>query len=211
MDTSEENRMERRLLRDSELAYLIGFLGHFTLDTIAHPYVYYAVDAIPMDHNKMETEFDRYLLTIDEEDPVTYPMYQHLPHSEHLKRVVGGLYQDGGEITVDKVGVAIQSYYRFKKLIRNTSSFKESFMRFLFKLAGQWESNHGVIMTRNPDLRKYEKTNEELMNRYLKALRTYPKVVNNFMQWLHGGEANPFLNRNFEMKEEEKNAKIKAN
>lgn len=43
-------------------SYLYGFICHFILDSECHPYIAKVIDERKMDHNEIESEFDKYLL-----------------------------------------------------------------------------------------------------------------------------------------------------
>lgn len=64
---------------DESLVYFLGLLTHFYLDSAAHPLIGKAVDELGLSHGKVETEFDRYLLTKDGKKPVGYKAVAHLP------------------------------------------------------------------------------------------------------------------------------------
>lgn len=50
-------------------AYLYGVLAHYALDSMCHPYISRMEEAGKASHNRIETEFDRYLLELDGKTP----------------------------------------------------------------------------------------------------------------------------------------------
>lgn len=50
---------------EAGLAYLYGLLGHYCLDSVAHPYIRKHSDSGEVRHGEMEAEFDRLLLELD--------------------------------------------------------------------------------------------------------------------------------------------------
>ena len=54
---------------EAGMVYLYGFLGHFCLDSICHPFVHAHTDEGPIGHVELETEFDRFLLEKDGKQP----------------------------------------------------------------------------------------------------------------------------------------------
>lgn len=62
---------------EADLAYLYGLLGHYCLDSTAHPYVQKHVESGEAKHMEMEAEFDRMLLELDGLVP---------PHMQDLSR-----------------------------------------------------------------------------------------------------------------------------
>ena len=58
---------------EGALAYLFGVLAHYCLDSGCHPFVNQFTAEGPVSHTALETEFDRYLLTLDgETHPETF-------------------------------------------------------------------------------------------------------------------------------------------
>ena len=62
-------------------AYLYGVICHFALDSACHPYVEKMIHASGLSHSEIEMEFDRFLLTEDHRDPLSYPLAGHIPVS----------------------------------------------------------------------------------------------------------------------------------
>lgn len=50
---------------EKELAYLYGLMGHYCLDSVCHPLIYELAQGSTLAHNRMESEFDRFLLELD--------------------------------------------------------------------------------------------------------------------------------------------------
>lgn len=50
---------------DEELAYLYGLLGHYCLDSLSHPMIHRLSKGDSLIHNRMESEFERYLMDLD--------------------------------------------------------------------------------------------------------------------------------------------------
>ena len=74
MDTGEQcfTRACKRLRRhpsEAAAVYLYGFLGHFCLDSICHPFIHQHTDEGPIGHTELEIEFDRFLLEMDGKSP----------------------------------------------------------------------------------------------------------------------------------------------
>lgn len=101
----------RGVERARALAYVYGFITHFSLDSVCHTYVEQRVRATNVTHTEIEVEFDRRLLMLDgcpERCPVEHivandvcaetiwPFYegvekQHILHSLKSMRIYGRL------------------------------------------------------------------------------------------------------------------------
>lgn len=69
-------------------AYIYGFICHFALDSECHPYVEKMIQKSGIGHSEIEMEFDRYLLTEDKFDPLTYRQTEHIHATEKNAKVV---------------------------------------------------------------------------------------------------------------------------
>lgn len=58
--------------RDAALAYALGFVCHFALDSTCHPYVEQFTRESGVTHCEIETEFDNMLLRRDGYDPLKF-------------------------------------------------------------------------------------------------------------------------------------------
>ncbi len=54
------------------MAYLLGFVCHYALDTVCHPYVNQVAEKGKVSHTLLEKEYDRLLLQRAHRDPMTY-------------------------------------------------------------------------------------------------------------------------------------------
>lgn len=71
-DFFEQARCTIQLTEDPALlAYTLGFLCHFILDSTCHTYVYAALSSTPVSHTELETEFDRMLMIKQHKNPLT--------------------------------------------------------------------------------------------------------------------------------------------
>ena len=76
--------------RDAALAYALGFLCHFALDSTCHPRVEQDVRDSGVSHCEIETEFDNMLLRRDGKDPLHFLTASHIhPSMEAVGRYEG--------------------------------------------------------------------------------------------------------------------------
>ena len=70
---------KRQRMHPSEagMAYLYGFLAHYALDSVCHPFINDIVSQGEIGHVELESEFDRFLLDIDHKVP---------PHKQDIGR-----------------------------------------------------------------------------------------------------------------------------
>ena len=69
----EKGRCLYQKTKDQEvLAYLLGFMCHFILDSTCHPYISQYMEKTGAGHDEIETEFDRSLMVRTGKDPFHY-------------------------------------------------------------------------------------------------------------------------------------------
>lgn len=140
-------RIRNPIDRDIAKAYLIGFLGHYTLDTICHPFVYGRTHYHGREkdyfsrHAYLETDIDSSLLSIKLH---CAPSNFHGEDTIHVnfrqKRVIANLLYDAYCFTFPKLHIRKSTMYmgmfslRFGLwLLRDTSGQKKVFFRFFEK------------------------------------------------------------------------------
>ena len=64
--------------REAALAYALGFVCHFALDSTCHPFVEQFTRESGVTHCEIETEFDNMLLRRDGYDPLTFFTASHI-------------------------------------------------------------------------------------------------------------------------------------
>ena len=76
---------KRQRMHPSEagMAYLYGFLAHYALDSVCHPFINEIAAQGEIGHVELESEFERFLLDVDHRVP---PEKQDLSHHLHLSR-----------------------------------------------------------------------------------------------------------------------------
>ena len=90
--------------RDAALAYALGFVCHFALDSTCHPYVEAYVRESGVSHCEIETEFDNQLLRREGRDPLHDLTASHIQPSRIWANVVAPFYEG---VTVDEVYQAL--------------------------------------------------------------------------------------------------------
>ncbi len=74
--------------KEPALAYLYGFLCHFALDSVCHPYVEHMVRKSHVTHSAIEAEFDRMLMEQDGLNPLTFRPAAHLVSCPFYAKVI---------------------------------------------------------------------------------------------------------------------------
>ena len=79
--------------KDAALAYALGFVCHFALDSTCHPYVEAYVRESGVGHCEIETEFDNALMREDGLDPIKFFTASHIKPSRERAEVIAPFYE----------------------------------------------------------------------------------------------------------------------
>ena len=67
---------------EAQLAYILGFICHYLLDSQMHPYIKKMIKNTNMDHFEIESDYDRLLLKRSHQDPLHKEIYEHIRFKE---------------------------------------------------------------------------------------------------------------------------------
>jgi len=165
---------------EKSLVYLLGFLSHYTFDSCAHGYVERKKEISEVSHNKIEADYDRHLIKLDN--------LKHYNRSSSIKP------------TKDNAKVISYFFPYEEKEIHKTIKTQKFFLslincnndlsRYLIKkflIMNKMEENCDLIM----DAKEYppcKDSNVRLDKLYAKALSTYPRLLTNFINYLEDKE-----------------------
>lgn len=185
----------------AELAYLFGLIGHFALDSTAHPAIERWVAELAYDHHRLETEFDRYLLERRGFDPRRFALGDVIAVSRRERLLVGRLYESAG------LGDArdIASLWRDFGWIKSHTSLKSDWtyavVQKILTLVGA-RSIAGIFM--GPKDTLSDVTNPRMFALFAEGQAHYQKLAENYWQHVFCGVAlDDYFLRDFETEPEE--------
>ena len=154
------------------LSYLHGLLAHYCLDSQCHPFVYEMTDDTDLDHSELETEFDRYLLTLD---GVKRPREVNISRSLRLKSkdsaIIAGFYP---EITTRDVASCFRSMALSQQLLTIPTIVGYTSVTTFTKFAGGNTSGKAMTLGPNPKCGHLDK---KLLELYEQALAKFPRLL----------------------------------
>ncbi len=165
---------------EAALAYLLGVLGHFCLDSLCHPYVNRVDAAGELRHVAMEKEFDRLLM---EKDKLPSPHTQDLGEKLHLTRgecvTVASLYPPA------TAGQVNQSVRNMRWCLRFLAGKNRDRREKLLKSIKPSLAEH-LIPEEADD--RYVRSNSELLVRYKWAMEKYAQMSLQLLAYKNRGE-----------------------
>ncbi|PIE98797.1 MAG: hypothetical protein CR988_01445 [Treponema sp.] len=183
--------------QDIVLSYLYGFIGHFVLDTNGHEYINMVVDRDGVNHNELETEFDRHLANAGGINMFKLKTERFLTCDEQTANAISQVFSVFNEVSSEDIKKSIHDYYTLKKLIRIMQRFVPFVLDPAFKILNVEEFAGGINLKRkiNAKLLPYV---AEVQKRYDTAFEMYPKLIKNFNEALNGADLSDYFNRDFE-------------
>lgn len=163
-------------------SYIMGFIGHFGLDSAAHPVVARLEQELDFDHVEMEIEFDKYLLLKDGKAPLFYKAHNSIVLSKAELIAVTQVYRCLLPIiTVPDMRRAFRTFRRVKRFFYAPFPMSQQLRFFLLRCCNMYNALQGHIMKTysNP---KSGNTNTVLDTVYESSIETTVRLMINFYE-----------------------------
>ena len=134
--------------RDAALAYGLGFLCHFALDSTCHPYVEQYVRERGVSHCEIETEFDNRLMREDGKDPLHFFTASHIHPGMERAKVIAPFYQG---VTILQIYDSMKGMLAVHRLLQVSSPLKRWVVLNGMKAVGKYEGMHGLVANPEPN------------------------------------------------------------
>ena len=125
---------------DEALAYLLGFICHFTLDASCHGYIDQKITQSGISHSEIEVEFERFLMIEDGLDPIRHKLTHHIIPSVDHARIIAPFFN----VTAKQVIKALKSMKFYNDLLIAPSKLKRNFIYALLHITGKSQSDSPV-------------------------------------------------------------------
>lgn len=157
---------------EAAMAYLYGVLTHYCLDSVCHPFVNAIAEEGRIGHIELETEFDRYLLTLDGRKPAhTFDGSPHMKLTRGECETVASFYPPATSAVVNR---SIRNMAFCVKTLASPKGIRKNAVNLAVKLSGGKLASH--VMTRSPNP-KCAHLDKELKALYDQALEKYPRML----------------------------------
>ena len=149
--------------KSAALAYALGFVCHFALDSTCHPYVEAYVRESGVGHCEIETEFDNALMREDGLDPIKFFTASHIKPSRERAEVIAPFYEG---VTVDETLAAM------KGMITVLTGMR---------VAGKYEFMHGLVANPQPNP-KCVQSSQKLEELYKTAVPLAVRLIEEYAE-----------------------------
>ncbi len=138
---------------EAALAYILGFLNHFVLDSQCHPWINRMEKELPASHSHLESELDAVLMRERGLDPSRTRVAEHIHPSRENAQVIAPFFQmeTGEPVKPGQVEKALRTMKRVLNLFVAPGRAKQGVIRAGLRLAGQYEGLEGLMIRRQAD------------------------------------------------------------
>lgn len=186
------------------MSYLLGFTAHFVLDSYCHSFIQKVDESTKYSHGKIESQFDRYLLSKDGFNPITKSTTESLKPSKSMAKTISTLFGEYDEKTIYKC-LKDQKFYL--NLLKDDSDLKRFFLikaMDAFKKPGFKD-----LLISTEQLKDLESVNLRLDKLFDIALKHYPILANSLNGYFYDlNDLNIYFSNNFSYKDGYKQLKI---
>lgn len=168
--------MENEPDKKAALAYALGFVCHFALDSTCHPYVEQYVRESGVSHCEIETELDNALLRKDGRDPMKFFTASHIKPSRERAEVVAPFYEG---VTVEELYEAMKGMLTVHHLLQATNPVKRWVVLTAMRVAGKYEFMHGLVANPQPNP-KCTESSKKLEELYQKAVPLAVRLITEY-------------------------------
>ena len=163
--------------RDAALAYALGFVCHFALDSTCHPYVEAYTRQSGVSHCEIETEFDDMLLRRDGYDPLKFFTASHIHPSEQNAKAIAPFYEGISEqVALDSLKGMISVH----RLLQASNPVKRWVVLTGMKVVGKYDMLHGLVADPQPNPKCVE-SGKRLEELYAQALPLAETLILEFV------------------------------
>lgn len=166
------------------MAYALGFICHYTLDSECHGYVDDMMKVQGVSHTKIESEFERMLLEKNHLDPIRTKTTAHIMADKKCAHCIAPFFQGldhFSDITADEIEKALKSFKFYSNLLLAPHKWERAIIDVVLRLSGHYSFMHGLMISYKPEP-KCETTNRELYRRYEQATPVAVRLIQKFFE-----------------------------
>lgn len=161
---------------EAGLAYILGFICHFALDSECHTYIEYKIQHSTMTHTEIESDFDRKLLRDAGCQPERTCLTSHIHPRRGDAEIIVRFFPQLHRKHIEK---SLASMIYYNKLLLTPGKWKRRFVRLLLRVTGNYKEMQGLLMPKFPR-RGCEDSTPELVRRSRSAIPVAVRLCENF-------------------------------
>lgn len=135
--------------KEKDLAYILGFICHYALDSATHSYIEKKISVSGLRHNAIEGDFERYLLEKDGKDPVKEKVIDGILIPSYENASVISAFFPG--IPAKEILSALKQMVRFHHILYTPNALKRNLLLAGLRITGFYGPVQGHIMRPKPN------------------------------------------------------------
>lgn len=171
---------------DAALAYTLGFICHFVLDSECHGFIEYKKRNSSMTHSRIETELERSLMISEGKDPHTYDTLGHIEINDRDTEIISEFFRTVDEKEIKR---SLKNMKKVSRFLICRNRFKLAMIKTVMFFSGDYNEYKDLIMRKNPDDNCIEST-FELRKRYKNAKGIAVELLEEFWEDLYTDSLN---------------------
>lgn len=189
--------------KEAMLAYLMGFLTHFTLDSVTHSYIERKKEVSTASHYKIESEYDKYMIEKDGRKENVVDRSENLRPNYAICKVMSRFYP----YKPATVYLSCVMHRLLTSAMNCISDRKFFLLRDLLVKIGQ-PMMADLMMDKN-DFPPCHDSNIRLDKLKDKALKLYPRLMLNYLNYINGdGKLSKYFDHVFDKWPDYKNIPV---
>lgn len=179
--------------KESMMAYMLGFLSHFTLDSVCHGYVERKKEESDVTHNRIESEWDRHVIELDNRATNLVDRSESLKPRRKNARIISYFFP----FNPKQMMRVLKWQKNIVKALNCISKNKEDFMIGLLKFFKA--DNFADLFIGFKEYEPCKDSNLRLDKLEKKAVKLYPKLCKNLVDYLtdETNRLNPYFKHDF--------------
>ncbi len=161
---------------EAGLAYMLGFICHFALDSECHGYIEYKINHSNLTHTEIESDFERKLLRDGDYQPERTCITTHIFPKDGDTEIIARFFPGIQEKQIRK---ALSSMIFYNKLLLAPTREKRDCILLLLRITGHYKEMHGLLIPQH-SRHGCEDSTRELTRRYLDAIPVATHLCENF-------------------------------
>ena len=167
---------------ESALAYALGFVCHFALDSTCHGYIEKKIEVSKLAHSRIESEFDRMLLERSGVAPLSADLTSHIRATRESAAVIAPFF---ASVTEAQVLTALRSMRRCSAFLQAAHAPKRLFVKAILRFSKNYREKSGMMIAKRP-VRECADSNLRLEKLMRSAQAKCLALAKNFVDFVRG-------------------------
>lgn len=166
--------------RKAMLAYLLGFLAHFTLDSGCHDFIEEEAEESDLSHNRIESQYEVYLMELDGRDPMQVDRSLPLKPTFRNAEIIARFFP----FEAEEIQKSLKGQKTVLHLFYSPAEKKKAVVRKLIR-ALKVKGDFGDLFLDREVPEECVMMNEIILTRQKAAAKLYPKLARNLVRFLY--------------------------